>query len=393
MTELNALVQVADVALEDDWSGEDLLERSKENRLQRLGVVRRLESELAAVKALTIAEYVGIEDALTPPDLGITHQRAREISLIAEVGGILGLGAGAAADLVSTSYQLAATQPLTLAALAAGEITYQHARVLTDECTGLPHAGTTALETHFLTPTLPDPEPTLPGLPAPVPDTAAPTAPDPAAQADPAVAVDRGGLCVAAVLVPGRLRAKVRSWRERHHPESIEERHVRSAADRRVEFTPARDGMAWLSACLPAASAEAIHNRLTAISRGQQGPHETRTLPQRRADNLVEALLTAGLTPTQQHPTTSTAVTGPAATNVGAAEVNAGSDAVTGPAATNLGAAGFNAGSDAATGSGAAGSTTGPDSGSDSRSDSGSGPDSGFGFGFGCAVYLGKGVG
>ncbi|WP_432245130.1 hypothetical protein ACRB8A_16460 [Arthrobacter sp. G.S.26] len=103
MTELNALVQVADVALEDDWSGEDLLERSKENRLQRLGVVRRLESELAAVKALTIAEYVGIEDALTPPDLGITHQRAREISLIAEVGGILGLGAGAAADLVSTS--------------------------------------------------------------------------------------------------------------------------------------------------------------------------------------------------------------------------------------------------------------------------------------------------
>ncbi|KNH13396.1 hypothetical protein ACU18_18555, partial [Arthrobacter sp. ZBG10] len=39
MTELNALVQVADVALEDDWSGEDLLERAKENRLQRLGVV------------------------------------------------------------------------------------------------------------------------------------------------------------------------------------------------------------------------------------------------------------------------------------------------------------------------------------------------------------------
>ncbi len=331
MTELNALVQVADVALEDDWSGEDLLERAKENRLQRLGVVRRLESELAAVKALTIAEYVGIEDALTPPDLGITHQRAREISLIAEVGGILGLGAGAAADLVSTSYQLAATQPLTLAALAAGEITYQHARVLTDECTGLPHAGTTALETHFLTPTLPDPTLPDPALPDPI-DVPDPAGADPAdplltPAPDPAAGSVLAGRCVAAVLVPGRLRAKVRSWRERHHPESIEERHVRSAADRRVEFTPARDGMAWLSACLPAASAEAIHNRLTAISRGQQGPHETRTLPQRRADNLVEALLTAGLTPTQHKPTTSTAVTGPAATNVGAAEVNAGSDA------------------------------------------------------------------
>ncbi len=162
---------------------------------------------------------------------------------------------------------------------------------------------------------------------------------------DPAAGSVLAGRCVAAVLVPGRLRAKVRSWRERHHPESIEERHVRSAADRRVEFTPARDGMAWLSACLPAASAEAIHNRLTAISRGQQGPHETRTLPQRRADNLVEALLTAGLTPTQHKPTTSTAVTGPAATNVGAAGSNTGSDAVTGPQPP-CGSRRVNAGSD-----------------------------------------------
>ncbi len=165
LTDLKALAGVADVALEDDWSGEDLLERAKENRLQRLGVVRRVEAGLAAVKALTVAEYVGIEEALTPPGISNQHQRAREISLIAEVGGILGLGAGAAADLVSTSYQLAATQPLTLAALAAGEITYQHARVLTDECTGLPHAGTTALETHFLTPTLPDPTLPDPALP------------------------------------------------------------------------------------------------------------------------------------------------------------------------------------------------------------------------------------
>ena len=94
VTELSALVRVPDVALGDDWSGEDLLERAKENRLQRLGVVRRLESELAAVKALTIAEYVGIEGALTPPDLGRSQQRAREVSLIAEIGGILGLGAG-----------------------------------------------------------------------------------------------------------------------------------------------------------------------------------------------------------------------------------------------------------------------------------------------------------
>jgi hypothetical protein len=91
-----------------------------------------------------------------------------------------------------------------------------------------------------------------------------------------------------------RFRHKARIWRERHHQESIEKRHAKSALDRRVEYTPDRDGMAWLSAHLPADQAAAIWNRVTAVARGLQGPHETRNLPQLRADAYATALLGGG---------------------------------------------------------------------------------------------------
>ncbi|MFP5311187.1 MAG: DUF222 domain-containing protein, partial [Actinomycetes bacterium] len=91
-----------------------------------------------------------------------------------------------------------------------------------------------------------------------------------------------------------RFRAKARTWRERHHAESIETRHAKSVADRRVEFRADQDGMAWLSARLPADKALAGWNRLTAIARSLQGPDETRSLAQLRADKFADAILGAG---------------------------------------------------------------------------------------------------
>ena len=125
---------------------------------------------------------------------------------------------------------------------------------------GLDAAGAAALEAHFLDPGAPNPA--------------------------------RG--CPAGDLVPSRFRAKARAWRERHHPASIEERHTRSAADRRVEYAPDRDGMAWLSAHLPADTAAGIWDRTTAAARALQGPDEARTLAQLRADITATWLLTTG---------------------------------------------------------------------------------------------------
>ena len=151
--------------------------------------------------------------------------------------------------------------PLTLAALRAGTISWQHARILVEETAGLDPAGAAGLEAHFLDPDAPNPA--------------------------------RG--CPAGDLVPSRFRAKARAWRERHHPVSIEKRHTTSAADRRVEFVPDRDGMAWLSAHLPADTAAGIWERTTAAARALQGPEEARTLAQLRADITATWLLTSGI--------------------------------------------------------------------------------------------------
>jgi hypothetical protein len=98
--------------------------------------------------------------------------------------------------------------------------------------------------------------------------------------------------CPAGDLVPSRFRAKARTWRERHHPVGIEERHTAKARDRRVEYLPDRDGMAWLSAHLPAATAAGRWDRTTAAARALQGPAEPRTLAQLRADITATWLLT-----------------------------------------------------------------------------------------------------
>ena len=102
------------------------------------------------------------------------------------------------------------------------------------------------------------------------------------------------GLAVMARWEARAAALKVRLWRERHHRESIEQRHARCAADRRVEFRPDSDGMAWFSAYLPADTAAGIWERTTAAARTLQGPDEERTLTQLRADIAATWLLTTG---------------------------------------------------------------------------------------------------
>ncbi len=135
-----------------------------------------------------------------------------------------------------------------------------------DETDGLDPAAASALEAHFLDPDAPN--------------------------------AARG--CFAGELTPGRFRAKARYWRERHHPVSIETRHTKSAKDRRLEYVPDRDGMAWLSAYLPADQAAGIWDRTTAAARTLQGPAETRPLTQLRADVAAAWLLGPETGPSHQ---------------------------------------------------------------------------------------------
>ncbi|MET3950306.1 DUF222 domain-containing protein [Arthrobacter sp. UYEF36] len=225
-----------------------------------LAELARRDARSAALKVRFTADYAEAARALASPGASPHDRAVHEMALVAEVAGVLTVSEHAAGALLGESQALTTVLPLTLGALQAGTISWAHARIMVEETSNLDPAGAAALEAHFLDPDAPNPA--------------------------------RG--CPAGELVPGRFRAKARAWRERHHPVSIEKRHTRCAADRRVEYVPDRDGMAWLSAYLPADTAAGIWERTTAAARALQGPDEPRTLTQLRADVAATLLLTTG---------------------------------------------------------------------------------------------------
>ena len=205
---------------------------------------------MAALKVQAAAGFAAAEAALAAPDVSRPERDVLEMSVTAEVAGALTVSEGSAARFLEESARLSRDLPLTLAALGAGTLSWQHGRIMCDETDGLSAGAAAAFEAHFLDPDAPN--------------------------------AARG--CPAGELTPARFRAKARYWRERHHPVSIETRHAKSAKDRRLEYAPDRDGMAWFSAYLPADQAAGIWNRTTAAARAMQGPTETRTLTQLRVD-------------------------------------------------------------------------------------------------------------
>ncbi|MDP9987820.1 hypothetical protein J2S98_002989 [Arthrobacter oryzae] len=242
-------------------SGVDVLQRRYEIRLERLELTARLEAQLAAMKARDAAEAIGFQQAMTPPDASIQDRTYAEMSVVEEIAGVLTVSSAATGALVEQSRKICSLPPV-FQALSTGAMSWQHARIVADETEGLDAAGAAALVAHFF-----DPD-----------------APHPARGAAPGE------------LVPSRFRAKVRSWRERHHPETLQKRHAKGVTDRRMEYTPDRDGMAWISLYLPGDTACAIWNRTTATARGLQGPNEPRTITQLRPDIAASLLLSAGNT-------------------------------------------------------------------------------------------------
>ncbi|MHC6231795.1 HNH endonuclease signature motif containing protein [Arthrobacter sp. MMS24-T111] len=235
----------------------DPLQGLAEGCLDVMACAAKAEAQLAALKVRAVAAFADAERSAAPPDAPV---QAQEMAVAAEVGCALAISHRAAGALLAESYALARSLPLTLAALGSGHISWQHARTMVEQTASLEPAAAGALEAHFL-----DPD-----------------------------ALNRARGCPIGEMPAYRFKAKARIWRERHHPESLEARHAKSAADRRVGYAPECDGMAWISAYLPAATASAIWNRTTAVARGLQGTHEARSLSQLRADVLSAALLTGG---------------------------------------------------------------------------------------------------
>jgi Domain of unknown function (DUF222) len=235
---------------------------------------------------LSVSAAVRNEEAFAAPTL--SPQRRREMAhraVTADLATALRLPERTMERLVSDAWTLSTALPATLRAMRAGDITLQHARVVVEETTGL------------------DDDPRL------------------RARLDEQLAV------VAVTATAATLRRNARALREQLHAEAIGERHRAARAERRVEIEPARDGMAWLHALLPADDVVLIKDRLDRVAHAAAADSgDDCSADQLRADAARDLLLHGGVPPDSEFSSAVAAarptvhVTVPVLTLIGASE-------------------------------------------------------------------------
>ncbi|MEH0108125.1 DUF222 domain-containing protein [Tersicoccus sp. MR15.9] len=226
-----------------------------EDAVAALEDVRRLESWLTwtkhrvvrATMSLAAVDHERWVDAHPLVEDGPGLSRAERLavgerSAVAEIAGALHVGESAAYRLVSRADVLADHLPATDAALRAGVITGTAASLIAAEATEYTDARAAASD------------------------------PEQLAALDLAIETTETVLLshAAAGCRPESLKARARRLRERCHPTSFHDRHAAALAERYVRIAPDRDGMARLTALLPAAVAVGIDARLSALARAAQ---------------------------------------------------------------------------------------------------------------------------
>ncbi|WP_344572597.1 DUF222 domain-containing protein, partial [Streptomyces violaceolatus] len=136
-------------------AGGDPLRDLADGLLDGLAEVARLEARTAALKVQLAADYARAARFLAPPAGSVRDRAVQEMALVAEVACVLTVSERTAGALLSEARALTTALPLTWAALRAGTISWQHARILVEETSGLDSAGAASLEGHFLDPAAP----------------------------------------------------------------------------------------------------------------------------------------------------------------------------------------------------------------------------------------------
>jgi hypothetical protein len=234
---------------------------SPDRQAELLDVVASTDRMLASVSAMRADAIdqlrVGTESTVPAEPAGVDAGSMARRSLVAELACVLRVPEGSAQRLLAESETLVQELPGTRTALQQGEISYRHAQSLIDHAWSLPEAARAGFE-----------EAVLPG---------------------------------AKTLTVAKFDGTARKARESSHPDSITIRQRKCVADRNLQLFPARDGMAWLNAYLPATDAHAVFDRVSGAAKSLQGADEPRTLTQLRADAFTD-LLVDGVVSTEQHP-------------------------------------------------------------------------------------------
>jgi hypothetical protein len=250
--------------------------------LKELAALRAwVDAQEAKVVARIAGAAAGVVAGLG--DTGVVGKERAASLAAAEVAVALRVPERTAAQVVEQSRMLVEDFPATLVSLELGCFSRRHAVTVVQECCGIPVSEVPGFEAELLG--------------------------------------------VAGSTTVARLRDKARRLRERLHPEALRVRRERKVRERTVVVEPDVDGMAWLSAYLPAEQAYGIQYRVEVTARGLQGPGESRLLPQLRADVFADLLThTCATDPT----TGSRGAGGPAATGATTGSRTTGSRAAGG---------------------------------------------------------------
>ncbi|OOB89889.1 hypothetical protein B0T42_14875 [Rathayibacter sp. VKM Ac-2630] len=214
----------------------------------------RAEAERAELIELARRTAMTLPNALVDPSVQahVEREDAAMRALVAELATGMRVSEALAGVLVEESRMLVNELPDTLTALREAAIAPEHARVIIRAALELPVEARSRFD-----------------------DAAA---------------------ALARECTPPQLRRRLRSLRERLHPESLTDRHQRCAARRGVWLDGELDGMATLHLHLPAPEAHGAFDRIDRAAPSlHEVPEEERTLGQLRAD-VATALLLDGET-------------------------------------------------------------------------------------------------
>ncbi|MCJ1695534.1 HNH endonuclease [Rathayibacter caricis] len=214
----------------------------------------RAEAERAELIELARRTAMTLPDALVDSSVQahVEREEAAMRALVAEIATGMRISESLAGILVEESRMLVNELPETLTALREAAIAPEHARVIIRAALDLP--------------------------------------------VDVRGRFDDAAAALARDCTPPQLRRRLRSLRERLHPESLTDRHTRCAARRGVWLDGDLDGMATLRLHLPAPEAHGAFDRIDRSARSlHENPYEERTLGQLRAD-VAAALLLDGET-------------------------------------------------------------------------------------------------
>lgn len=219
--------------------------------LDTLVEVERMIASLTAYRAVALDEVQRLARAAEADrpsrDRGWSAVVTARRVAVSEVSAALRMSEREAEQLIANSSALVDELPATLSALREGRVSYRHTNVLVDEARSLPASAWAEFE--------------------------------------------RVALPEAETRTVGSFRQRARALREQVHPDSAETRRRAAVEQRSVFVEPGRDGMAWLTAHLPAEQAIGAYRRLTEIATGLAGEDERRTLSQRRADVFTDLLI------------------------------------------------------------------------------------------------------